>query len=332
MDDIDTSSEGVIILLGTTGAGKSYFLNRLLDDSVKEGHSLHSETNKCQAVQILLSEDENEERRSITVVDTPGFDDTLRPHGEVMAEITTFLAAQYALGLPLRGILYLHRITDIRMTGSSLGYLRMFKSLVGEEALQNVIIVTTMWNKLRREDIGPAYRREQELLDNFWGPLVDKGSYVAQFDGTSESAYALIFQLAGKESVVLDIQKQIVDKDQSVLETPAGTDLVRQLEKDKEAYRIRADLVEAQLKREQGSEMPDKDAIFQLKAEQAQVKRMLRVMDESIECMKVRPGGPTRERIKQAAKDQGQKAVETLTAITQVTLSFALRGFGRRGV
>lgn len=36
----DDSSEGVILVMGVTGAGKSYFLNQLQNHSVKEGHSL----------------------------------------------------------------------------------------------------------------------------------------------------------------------------------------------------------------------------------------------------------------------------------------------------
>lgn len=39
MDD-DDSSEGVILVMGVTGAGKSYFLNQLKEQSVKEGHTL----------------------------------------------------------------------------------------------------------------------------------------------------------------------------------------------------------------------------------------------------------------------------------------------------
>ena len=69
------------------------------------------ETQGCQAVQIFLDKDD---MRSITVVDTPGFDDTERPHAEILAEITDYLAAQHLSGLPLRGILYLHKITENR--------------------------------------------------------------------------------------------------------------------------------------------------------------------------------------------------------------------------
>lgn len=36
------SSDGIILILGVTGAGKSYFINQLKPKSVREGHSLQS--------------------------------------------------------------------------------------------------------------------------------------------------------------------------------------------------------------------------------------------------------------------------------------------------
>ncbi|RKK80940.1 hypothetical protein BFJ68_g17670 [Fusarium oxysporum] len=83
-----------------------------------------------------------------------------------------------------------------------------------------------MWNTLRPEDRKRAVQREQELLNNFWSLMIDKGSYVAQFNGTPESAYPLIFQLVDQESVVLDIQKEIIDQDRSIIATVTGRTLI----------------------------------------------------------------------------------------------------------
>jgi predicted GTPase len=41
----DDGSDGIILVMGVTGAGKSYFLNQLKSQSVVEGHSLYSGTN-----------------------------------------------------------------------------------------------------------------------------------------------------------------------------------------------------------------------------------------------------------------------------------------------
>ncbi|KAF4343937.1 triacylglycerol lipase II precursor [Fusarium beomiforme] len=300
---MEDPSDGIILVMGVTGAGKSYFLNQLKSQSVSEGHSLYSETEKCQAVQIFLDEDE---KRSITVVDTPGFDDTMRSQADILAEITDYLTAQHLSGLPLRGILYLHKISDNRMTKTSRNYLRLLNDIVGDDALKNVILVTTMWNTLLPEDRKRAVQREQELLNNFWSCMIDKGSYVAQFNGTPESAYPLIFQLADQESVVLDIQKEIVEQDQSIIETATGRTLVQQLETDHESYQMELCNLRDELERRQNYQPLDKAKIKQLKDEIAQVEKLLRAMSNSVDRMRVRPGSPMRERMKQAMKEHVQ--------------------------
>ncbi|GKU08218.1 unnamed protein product, partial [Fusarium langsethiae] len=231
MDDL---SHGVILVMGVTGVGKSYFLNQLKRQSVKEGHSLFSETRECQAVEIIL--DDEDQKRSITVVDTPGFDDTERSQAEILTEITDYLVAQHMSGLPLRGILYLHNITEKRMTRTSQDYIQLLQDIVGDDALKNVILVTTMWNTLRPEDRKGAVNREQELLNTFWSPMINKNAFVGQFAGTAESAYSLIYQLADQEPVVLDLQRELVDQNRSIIETATGVSLIEQLQKDQAFY------------------------------------------------------------------------------------------------
>lgn len=283
------------------------------------------ETAKCEAIQILLDDDG---KRSITVVDTPGFDDTSRSHGEILAEISQFLAAQYALGIPLRGVLYLHKITDNKMTGSSLTYLNLLQSLVGDEALENLVLVTSMWNLIRDENRGQAVKREQDLIDNYWAPMQKKGSYVTKFDGTTESAFSLVYRLAGKESVVLEVQRQIMDQDQSVLDTSAGTDLARTLENDIETYQLKAKKVEAQLQDELRAQPRNKERMRRLQDEKAQVEKLIRLMTESIDRMKVRPGSTVKQRIRQVMRERGRDAAFILATVLHIALTVVQLGLG----
>ncbi|RFN49026.1 triacylglycerol lipase ii precursor [Fusarium flagelliforme] len=310
-------SDGVILVMGVTGAGKSYFLNRLKRQSVREGHSLYSETRACQAVEIIL--DDGDQKRSITVVDTPGFDDTERSQAEILAEITDYLTAQHLSGLPLRGILYLHKITENRMTRTSQNYLRLLQTIVGDDALKNVILVTTMWNTLRPEDRKRAVRREQELLNNFWSPMIDKNAYNAQFIGTPESAYSLVYQLADQESVVLDIQKEIVDQDRSILETATGVSLVKQLENDHQAYQLKLCNLRDKLERLEGRQPLDKKEVRRVKGEIEQTEKLLDTISDSVERLRVQPGAPMRLRMKQAMKDSGKTAAMVLGLVLNAT-------------
>ncbi|KAJ3466137.1 hypothetical protein MRS44_006795 [Fusarium solani] len=313
------SNEGIILVLGVTGSGKSYFLNKLKSHSVQEGHGLQSETAQCQAVQIFLDDDdhdddhddgEGERRRSITVVDTPGFDDTNRPQGEILAEITEFLATQHELGVPLRGVLYLHKITDNKMTGSSLTYLNLLRSLVGEDALGNVVLVTNMWNKLRDEDRGQALRREQELVNNYWGPMQRKGSYVVQFDGTTDSAFGLIYQLAVH------------------LGHLGGGDLARKLGNDIKFYQDKVAQLQGQLEDELRTPRRNGERIRRLQEDKARMEEQLKIATKSMERMRVRPSSSIRQRLKQALKGRKQDAALVLAAVLNLTLTVVQLGLG----
>ncbi|KAF2835262.1 hypothetical protein M501DRAFT_999295 [Patellaria atrata CBS 101060] len=157
---------------------------------------------------------------SIAIVDTPGFDDTTRSDAEILDEITQFLVAQYQLGIPLRGLIYLHRITDMRMQGSALRYFQMFQKICGEEAFGNVVLVTTMWDQLRDPSIG--LKRDQELRKEFWCMMEKGGSQIYNFDGSSAMAQGIVIGLAGKKDIVLRIQREVNDYGKTLEDTSAG--------------------------------------------------------------------------------------------------------------
>ncbi|KAK2686610.1 hypothetical protein QWA68_014665 [Fusarium oxysporum] len=314
---MDNKSDGVILVMGVTGAGKSYFLNQLKSESVAEGHSLYSETQKCQAVHIILDEDE---KRSITVVDTPGFADTFRSQAEIVGEITDYLAAQHLSGLPLRGILYLHKITDNKVTDASLQHIQILRKIAGDNAMTNVILVTTMWNILRPEDHQRAVQREQELVTSFWSSMIDNGSIVAQFNGTPRSAYPLIYQLADQQSVVLDIQKEIVDENRSILETATGMTLVQQLREDHDAYQLKLCNLRDELSQQQKLKPASKVEIKRLKSEIKSTEEVLDAISSSVDRMSIRPGAPMRQRMKQALKEHGGKAPVAIGVALNITL------------
>ncbi|KAK4182193.1 hypothetical protein QBC35DRAFT_445564 [Podospora australis] len=338
------STDGVILVMGVTGAGKSYFVNQLksrgVQEEAKEGHSLRSgsypwrffeqnircvETTRCQAVQIFLDDEDDEDSdadgpRSVTIVDTPGFDDTERSDAEVFQEITEFLSTQHALGIPLRGVLYLHKITDNRVTGSSRTYLGLLEPLLGTEAMNNVILVTTMWYVMRGDLEGQGMRREGELMNDYWRPLIDKGAIVSRFSGSPESAFSIVSKLAAKEPVVLKLQEETIDSEKGLRKTAAGQNLLQRLETTKVEYTVQLMNLEQEIDEE--AARGNKLVVKAKEKESAEVRDLIKGIERSMAQLDVQPGPRIKQKIAQL-KARGlttERAVGVLATLLNITL------------
>lgn len=159
-------------------------------------------------------------RSKLLLIDTPGFDDTTRSDSDILNEIARVLAAQYQLGFELKGIIYVHRITDIRYSGCNVKTFEIFKRICGEEALKNVLLITSRWSEVD-ESTGAA--RERQLRETFWSYMLARGSCMSRFHGDRSSAVSLASQLLIKESVVLQIQHEMIDKGLQLGQTTVGS-------------------------------------------------------------------------------------------------------------
>ncbi|KAJ8123974.1 hypothetical protein ONZ43_g198 [Nemania bipapillata] len=205
----------MIMVMGVTGAGKSYFINQMAGERVvEEGASLKSCTQHCTMVPISVGS------VKALVIDTPGFDDTSRSDAEILGEIARLLAGQFTLGFELKGIIYIHRITDVRYAGSSIKTFEIFKRICGESAMENVILVTSRWSEVE-ESTGA--RREHELREGFWAYMLGHGSSLSRYHGDRESARAIASQLLLKQTVLLRIQDEMVNGGKSLDQTTAGS-------------------------------------------------------------------------------------------------------------
>jgi hypothetical protein len=96
---------------------------------------------------------------------------------------------RYKRDIKLAGILYFHRITDNRVTGTPLKNLRMFEKLCGKHALGNIILTTTMWDKV---DETTGQEREMELKGQYWESMIKLGSTTARYHNTKDSAWEIL--------------------------------------------------------------------------------------------------------------------------------------------
>jgi len=132
----------------------------------------------------------------------------------------------------------MHRITDNRMAGSPYRNLRLFGELCGDKAIEKVMLVTTMWDRVDRET---GKRREEELVTRFWAKMIEHRASHDRFDNAEPSAWRIIQYFVHREALrqVLLLQEELVDLKKHINETTAGmalyNELLELLEKQKQA-------------------------------------------------------------------------------------------------
>jgi hypothetical protein len=103
--------------------------------------------------------------------------------------------------------------------------LRIFAKLCGQKAMPNVVLVTTMWDKVDKEE---GKQREEELMNEFWKDIVADGSRTARFERTFESAWDIVGSILDKNSgTVLLAQEEMGSVGKPFHKTKAGSDARR---------------------------------------------------------------------------------------------------------
>ncbi|KAF9032998.1 hypothetical protein BJ165DRAFT_1534878 [Panaeolus papilionaceus] len=201
----------LIAVMGSTGVGKTTFIRSLTTtfDENCGHHGLDAGTKDVKAYEIDLPDLEDH----LVLVDTPGFDDPTRPNWEVLEEIAKWMEETYKKGRLLNGLIYLHRITDIRFDSGASSTLSIFRKLYGGKGYQRLALVTTMWNDVQENRWNEFETKETELKTIAWGSFLQRqakeAALVSRFNSSSN--------LTAKDSalkVVTDLLKQSIDSEE----------------------------------------------------------------------------------------------------------------------
>ncbi|OAG34727.1 hypothetical protein AYO21_11119 [Fonsecaea monophora] len=177
--------------------------------------------------------------RRIIFIDTPGFDDTIRPDAAILREIANWLNKAHKGGIKLTGIVYLHAINSPRVGGTARNNLRMFKKLCGEDSMSSVALATTHWGSGAAER-ERQHARHKELLEDvgFWKPMILHGATPFIHDRERRSALEIVRHLLDnrpQDGIDLTIQKEMEDG-KTLDKTAAGIALEEKLENEKAIY------------------------------------------------------------------------------------------------
>ncbi|KAI6098405.1 P-loop containing nucleoside triphosphate hydrolase protein [Pisolithus croceorrhizus] len=227
---IDPNTTVYVVVMGSTGSGKTTFINLASGSELRVGSGLESCTNEVQtSIPFKVG------GKQVVLLDTPGFDDTSMTDTDVLRIISAYLVAMYEQGAKLAGIIYMHRISDFRMSGTSKRNFRIFRELCGESTLNNVLIVTNMWGNV---DSKTGEERERELAtnDKLFKPVLEKGARLLRHDNTEASAHAILRNLINNQTAILAIQHEIVNQRKGLAQTAAGSELTRLLKEQAQRY------------------------------------------------------------------------------------------------
>ncbi|KAH9942741.1 hypothetical protein B0H21DRAFT_823964 [Amylocystis lapponica] len=200
----------LIAVMGPTGSGKTTFINLVSGSKLRVGYGLESCTSEIELAQFELG------GQLITLIDTPGFDDTQRTQADILKEEAA-------------GVIYFHRISDFRMSGIARENFRLFRKICGDDAMKNVVIVTNMWDGVTA-DVGNSRENELATKPLFFKDAVDNGARLVRNYNTIESAHTILRSLMGNLPKVLQMQRELVDEHKTLPQTSAGVELQVELE------------------------------------------------------------------------------------------------------
>lgn len=143
------------------------------------------------------------------------------------------------------GVLYLHDISRDGFPGSLLKNLKLFSKLCGSSAMDQVIFVTTKWDRLG--DKAEGTERVRELKSEFWSNMIELGATLLHvqpsdiqvpvtdnhrqpWDIVREIVVSVNVRETRDQKILLQIQDEIINQRRYLPETDAGRELRMTLE------------------------------------------------------------------------------------------------------
>ena len=156
----------------------------------------------------------------------------------------------------------------------------MFRKLCGDEALKNVVVVTSRWDDVQEKDREAMGKREKELMETpgkFFEPLIAAGGRFLRHDNTARSARRIMEAFLKNEPIPLQIQVEMRNG-KTLEETAAGSELAAEMKKlmDKHSSEMK------NLKEEMAEAIAAKDEALkkELEAERTKMQQEMKKWEE----------------------------------------------------
>ncbi|PVF99830.1 hypothetical protein CPB86DRAFT_813558 [Serendipita vermifera] len=203
----------IIVVIGAAGVGKTTFIQYATGESnlgVSDGILSGASEIRCTRMR----------NKPMVFIDTPGINETHMSATDVLLMVLDFL--KNANERNIDTILYLHRISDNRISGPTWRSFESFASLCYRTKMPVVVLVTTMWKHVPPQ-VGAD--RETQLVNEFWGDMIENKCAVKRFEESRESAWRLL------ESNEETSTSKELEHPRNIQSNEAGVALNKQLEK-----------------------------------------------------------------------------------------------------
>jgi hypothetical protein len=120
----------------------------------------------------------------------------------------------------IAGLIYLHNITQKKMSGSTRLNYEVFHRICGEKAMERVVMATTHWDAIMPTS---GEDREQELRV-FWKDILSEGAELMRIQDPQADSHRIVDHILRLHAaqVAIQIQEELVDLDKRIPRTEAG--------------------------------------------------------------------------------------------------------------
>ncbi|KAI0530324.1 P-loop containing nucleoside triphosphate hydrolase protein [Xylaria digitata] len=173
-----------LVVFGGTGEGKTSFVVSATGAPLEIGDDADSCTQEVQTGSVTVGS------KTVTIIDTPGFDDTEGKDMKIFEKLTDWLEKLRAQGKYLNGVILVQSVNHARAPDSERKRTRLLKKIIGEPFYNRVAIVTTMWDVTRPSvcERGEQNRGSRDI----WGDMLAAGAKVFRFQNDKQSALEVI--------------------------------------------------------------------------------------------------------------------------------------------
>jgi hypothetical protein len=161
--------------------------------------------------------------RKVALIDTPGFNNTLRSDKDVLESVSQFLGPDILLS----GLIYLQPVNVNRVQGSEIKILRLFEYICGKDAFSKVIIASTMWSEMKHPKQAQDPSTNERKRSNF-------GNTCCTMVRDIQSIITQIFRkkiiemlLEDPKPMHLQLQTELLMNDAMIGLTSAGKNVMR---------------------------------------------------------------------------------------------------------